>query len=557
MFSHLLNRHPRRSLLIEFNPYQILVAGITRPHRGAVVLDCAAEFDRQDAAGLRRWIDDHFDKRKTWMPAICGVVPRRSILQRHTLQPRRLAEPDYLANLVKEQQGRRTLSATPFAIGNPGVWSLRTVSAVDGALLRGDGDARPALICGIPNAEVHETQQRLLDHRLMPVRLEPSLLALLGAVYGSMEHRRDSRAVVIVVIYDASTSLYILGKEGVHTPGSLPYGFSSIVQLARKEFNLADDAAALRRLREPNPDLLNRAGKLVRMIGRDLKWVVDSYELTTGQPVGEIHCAYLPANLAWIAEPLARIAERATFTMDSQEWLASAGLQTDNGVPPFEPRWLGALSLAANLPETTALKPGRIKGAHSSFQRSWHVDCRLSAELPGTRLVRRRFLAGALAAALAAFAVIVTAWQLLVRHSLRTDTAYWARQMAENQKLFDALTTASSNLSEASARLDHAYDLMAAPYPVTELILNLGRTLPPRMRIDRIEANDHRVTLGGGWLEPSEEASRSLGAYLSELRRTPEVGRLFSSIAITSLQRDDKSETMTFEITLRLKAIQR
>src|SRR5260221_6167273 len=65
------------------------------------------------------------------------------------------------------------------------------------------------------------------------------------------------------------------------------------------------------RLQHADDELLLRAGKFVRAIGRDLKPLVDSYEMTTGQPVGEIYCAYLPAALSWIAEPLAHVVGRA------------------------------------------------------------------------------------------------------------------------------------------------------------------------------------------------------------------------------------------------------
>ena len=60
-FSDFLQRKIRRGLLIEINPYQILVAGISRLDASPAVLDCAAEFDREDEAGLRQWLGENFD----------------------------------------------------------------------------------------------------------------------------------------------------------------------------------------------------------------------------------------------------------------------------------------------------------------------------------------------------------------------------------------------------------------------------------------------------------------------------------------------------------------
>jgi hypothetical protein len=326
---------------------------------------------------------------------------------------------------------------------------------------------------------------------------------------------------------------------------------SSIMHAARKEFNLPDDAAVLERLREADDELLLRATKFVRAIGRDLKPLVDSYELTTGQPVGEIYCAYLPPALGWIAEPLARVAERSVFDIDCTAWLPTVGLQTVNGVPPLGSHWLGALSTVAEIP---GAKPEVPPATDSPYFGPWHLDCRIAADLPSTKMVGRRFLAGTLAGTLAAFMTMATLWQLYVSHSLGADTVYWEQQMARNQKLFDELNRSTRTLTAGAARIDRAYDLMGEPYQVSDFILNLGRTLPAHMRVDKIEANDTRVSLSGGLREPSEEASRTLGRYLEELRRNPAIGPLFSGISLTSLQRENNSsEDLAFEITFKLK----
>ena len=87
--------------------------------------------------------------------------------------------------------------------------------------------------------------------------------------------------------------------------------------------------------------------------------------------------------------------------------------------------------------------------------------------------------------------------------------------------------------------------------PATDFLMNIGRTLPPRLRIDRVESNDNRVLIAGSLLEPAEDASRSLGRYMDTLRRTPAIGGLFASISATSLQREADSDTLVFEITMK------
>ncbi len=252
----------------------------------------------------------------------------------------------------------------------------------------------------------------------------------------------------------------------------------------------------------------------------------------------------------WMAEPLAKVVERPTIVIDCNEWLGTAGLQAGEGVQPFGPHWLGALSLVVEFPgpKSEGAAPER-----DPRQGPWHVDYKLSAGLPNNQLVGHSFMAGAVAAALVAFAVTITVWQLYVSTSLRADMAYWESEMSRNQKLFDGLTSATREMEARSARLEHAYALMASPYQVSDFVLSLGRTLPPNMRVDRIESSQGRISLSGGFRERSEVAGGMLNRYLEELRRSPAIGPLFSSIGLTSLQREEDTDSLAFEITFRLK----
>ena len=539
-FSDLFKRNARRSLLIEVNPYQILAAGFSQPEEGTVILDCAAEFDTDDDLGLRQWLDENFDKQKAWLPVICGMVAPEGILQRETILPRKLNESGYLITLVREQ----------YKIERPDTWKLSTLSPTDGTLVAAEGTQRPALICGLSQTDVHRSQQRLLDHRLLPYRFEMGILPLLGVISHVKARRNDKRAIVVVNIEQDHTVAYIIGKEGVHTPAPVRHGFSSIVHAARKEFGLNHSSSVRDRLHQNDEELLLRASKFVRVIGRDLKPLVDSYEMTTGQPVGEIYCAYLPPALAWITEPLAQVVGRTPFTLDCAEWMATVGFQAAEGVPAFGQHWLGALSLLAEIPGT---RPDRTPNEDAVYQGPWHIDCRISAQLPNNKLVRRRFVSTAIAAALAATALTITSWLLYVSYTLSADTTFWTERIGESQKLYNDLNQTTRSLASHTARFDAAYDLMGGPYRVSDLIMSLGRTRPANMRIDTIEGTNIGVTMRGGLREPSEQASRSLRRYVDELRRDPSIGPIFTSVALTSLQREDESDSLVFEITFKLK----
>jgi hypothetical protein len=297
-------------------------------------------------------------------------------------------------------------------------------------------------------------------------------------------------------------------------------------------------------------ELLIRATRFVRAIGRDLKPLVDSYEMTTGQPVGEIYCAYLPPGLAWIAEPLAQVVGRTLFTMDCAAWLPTVNLEAAPEVPPFGPQWLGALSLVADIPGPKMATPPREQDV---YQGPWHIDCRQSALLPSNDLVRRRFLANVIAVTLAACAVVLTFWQLYLGRALLTDTNYWEQRVSDNRRLIAALDHDTKILSTKTARLDYAYDLMAMRYQVSDLLFSIGRTRPPNMRIDSIDISDAATIIRGFLREPSEQASRTLRTYVETLRHNPEIGPLFTTINLTSLDRQEGTDDLSFEVTLKVK----
>lgn len=542
MFSDLFQRKSRRSLLIEINPYQMLVAGISRGENGATIVHCADEFDRNDDAGLERWLEANFQSQKSWVPTICGIVPSQSLLQRESLQLRKLSAPDFLSQFVREK----------YKIENGAEWRFRVLSPLDGTPLLPENIFEPALICGIPNSEVSRVEQRLFGHQLRPTRVELSLLSLFGVVFDQLARREDKSAAVVVSIEEEQTLAYILGKEGVYTPAPVRLGLRSIMEAARRELNLGEGDDVLTFLRQPSQERLYLGPKFVREIARALKPVIDSYELTIGQPAGGVYCAYLPSDLAWIAEPLAAAVERPAMEISCNEWLPTVGLEVASGVPEFGTHWLGALSLAA---ETRARDSSKGDVASPAGETPWHVDCQLSADLPSKQLVGRRFILGAVALGLAALMVTITVWQVFVTNSLHADTDYWDAEMGKNKKLFDELTRAASELQERSSRLDAAYDLMASPYQVSDFVMNLGRTLPRSTRIDRIELSQGKIALSGALREPSETASGTLNHYLDELRKSATIGPLFSSIGLTAFQRESDSDAMAFEITFKLKVV--
>ena len=534
------SRNSRQNLLIEFNPYQILAATIDRPDGGPVTLKATAEFDASDDAGLRLWLDNHFDKAKSWVPCIAGFAPPEALVQRESIQARRLGEPEYLNELVKEQ----------YRIENPAGWKFAALSPLEGAQVPAEGMARPAVICGVSHSDVHQMQQRMLDHRVLPYRLEMSLLPLFGAIIDYKTRQNDKRATVVVVIEQEHTTAYILGKEGVSTPGPVRHGFASIAQAACKEFGLKTADEVRERLQHGDDELLLRGSKFVRAIGRELKPLVDSYEMTTGQPVGELYCANLPTSLSWITEPLAQVVGRAPFTMDCAAWAATVNIQLAEGAVMPAQHWLGALSLVAELPGP---KPAKDPKDNDVYQGPWHIDYRLSGNLPSNDLVRSRFVANTIACTMAIGALMTVCWQLYLGKSLRSEIAYWNQRIKENQGQANELKALTKTLGEQTAKLDQAYSLVANPYLLSDLLMAFGRTRLDQMTIESIHGFAGGVVLRGSLRSPSDQATQQLRAYVETLRKDKELSAIFGTVALTSLERAEGDNALNFEVACKLK----
>ncbi len=536
------NRNSRNNLLIEINPFQILAAGIDRPDSGPITINAAAEFDGSDEAGLRSWLAANFEKQNAWVPVIASFSPPEALFLRESIQPRKLVEPGYLNDLIREQ----------YKIENPAAWKLQTLSPLEGEQIAAEGTQRPVLICGVSHTDVHLTQQRLLDQRLLPYRLEMGILPLLGTITEYQKRHNEKRAIVVVVIEQEHTVAYIIGKEGVHTPAPVRHGFSSIVQAARREFDLTHAGEVRERLYLADDELLLRASKFVRAIGRDLKPLVDSYEMTTGQPVGEIYCAYLPPALSWIAEPLAHVIGRSPMVMDCSVWQSTVNLTTAPDVAPLGQHWLGALSLIADVPGNT---PDKSPKADATYQGAWRVDCRISTALPSGNLIRRRFVTNAIAVTLAIVAGLLAFWLHYLGQTHEADTALWTQSIADNKRQVDELNASIRKLTTSSDRIDAAYKLMASPYRVSALIMALGRSRPTSMQIESLDSIETGLVLRGTLHESSDKARTTLNSYREELLRDPVVGTRFASIALTTFSRQEGTESFGFELTFKLKTV--
>jgi len=148
---------------------------------------------------------------------------------------------------------------------------------------------------------------------------------------------------------------------------------------------------------------------------------------------------------------------------------------------------------------------------------------------------------------------MATFWLLYLGQTLQEDTAAWTQRISYNKPAVDELTASTRRLNTAADKIDAAYRLMAAPYPVSDLLMALGRSRPASMQISTLDSMDTGLVLRGTLHEPSDKARVTLNGYREVLLRDPVFSSRFATISLTSFSRRESSESFEFELTFKLK----
>ncbi len=335
-----LARNPRAGIIWNVTDHAVQLARLGRTDVKPLVVDAFAEIAPGDDAAFTQWQRETFpDRGGGYLPAYCGFHPPERVLLRETINTRRMTEPNYLAQLLAEQAKLTGVAD----------WHVSALHPSEGELFTTATPSRPGLLLGLPLATVRESQGRLRKLGLRPRRLEIGSVALLGALTRHVRETAYPHAAVVCEIGLGQTRVYFLAKDGVHTPATLPHGLLSIMESTMKEIGAPGIGAARDALFAPSDELRSHSRRLVRMLTRHLKPAVDYFEMQTGQPIGALFCAHLPAKLGWLEEALCAAIDLEFLVPDFKTWLPSIGLALAPGAEPPSRSWFQALSLVGQL----------------------------------------------------------------------------------------------------------------------------------------------------------------------------------------------------------------
>ena len=335
-----LTRTKRGGVLLNKTEHVTQLARLGRLDEKPLQVDAFADLAPGDEDGVERWIKNSFsDRGPGFLAGYCGFHPSDRVLLRENINTRRFAEADFLPNLLAEHA---RLPSTKD-------WFVRALHPVEGETFTAATPPRPGLLVGLPLSAVRDIQQRLRKQGIRPRRLELGTVALLGALTSHLRQISYPHAVVACELGITQTRIYLLGKDGVHTPAALPHGLRSIEEAAMKELAAPDIATARRALEAPTEELRGHGRRLVRALTRHLKPAVDYFEMQTGQPIGALFCAHLPAPLSWLEEALCAAVDLEFLAPDFATWLPSIGVAVAPGVTAPPRSWFQPLCLVGQL----------------------------------------------------------------------------------------------------------------------------------------------------------------------------------------------------------------
>ncbi|MGA2018542.1 MAG: hypothetical protein ABSH26_16480 [Opitutaceae bacterium] len=335
----MFKRRDRHSVLINLTDHCVQLARLGRLDSRPLTVDTFAEVAAADVGSVARWLDFTFGNRAgKFITAYCGFHPAERIFQRDSISARRLYDREYLYNIVAEHA--KIISAK--------AWHVAALNPVDGMPLTASSSARTAVFLGVPWTATRQVQVLLRDWGVRPRRLELGTPVLLGGLTRYLSLTGYTRLLAVCEISRNQTHLYLIGKDGVHTPPPLPHGLLSIEEAAMKELSAPDAQAARKLLEQPNDELRHHGRRLIRMLSRHLRPAVDYFEMQTGQRIGALFCAHLPERLGWLEETLAAAVDLEYLSPDLAKWLPAVGIDAP-GHAMLGPSWMQPLSLVAQL----------------------------------------------------------------------------------------------------------------------------------------------------------------------------------------------------------------
>jgi Tfp pilus assembly protein PilN len=193
-------------------------------------------------------------------------------------------------------------------------------------------------------------------------------------------------------------------------------------------------------------------------------------------------------------------------------------------------------------------KPEKAK---SSIAPAWHTNYRNYAVLPDTKLVRTSFFASFACVTVASALLLAVVYQEYQLHFLATELE---EVQAQSVRLGNPSAQAVAQYKKFRAEETRINEvnafLKSQKLVLSDLLLQLGQTMPPGVALASIEYRDSGISLRGYAQGESSVAAVNASEYERQLKEDAKLNQAFPSITLVNLVRDQQNNKHLFEIVL-------
>lgn len=185
---------------------------------------------------------------------------------------------------------------------------------------------------------------------------------------------------------------------------------------------------------------------------------------------------------------------------------------------------------------------------------AWHPNFLNAALLPDTKVVRTAFFINGAAILVTLGLAYYLIQSELTLGALRDQTAGWQHQIDAEKAGNDQAVAQFKKFQAEEKKLDELRAFQASRFVGSDLLTQLGASLPPRVTLTSVDYRGANIVLRGTIEGSSDEASGDASAYLDILGKYPAFADKFESISLTGISRNVGTSGITFEILLKFKS---
>lgn len=184
----------------------------------------------------------------------------------------------------------------------------------------------------------------------------------------------------------------------------------------------------------------------------------------------------------------------------------------------------------------------------------WHPDFRDFERLPDIKVVRTAFFVNTVAIALVLAALGWFGYQEYQLLDLRRQAEEWQAQIDRDQRAGGMAISLYRKFQTEEARVGEVETFVSSRPVVTQLLLNLGRTLPANIALDTLDLRENTLRLTGTIRGAPDAASGYATAYVESLRHDEFFAARYEDITMLNLTRNPQTGRLAMEVVLKLKA---